>query len=392
MRLLPLVLLSLTVTILTAASVLAEENKPFLTPWPEEVPFPTRAELTFPEGCEHFIVHDSEADPVYKFLHETAVGFCGDELVVGWYHNPEKELSGKTFQRARRSRDGGKSWSDPEIVMDRDNDKGLMYVGLQFVEKDGVFYAVSNQESGAEKPVDALLLDYDKTAKRWNEIGPIAPRFLSMQQPMKMDDGDWVVAGSYNPTPGEVNGIMPCVYVSRGDDFTQPWRRYLIDTEFVNIFAETAVIPDGANLMAVTRREDTPFPNFYVSGDFGRTWERIVNETFPTSSTKYAGGRLSDGTRYLIYNHPDFERDENGRVKPETMNRDRSMLAIALAKPGEKTFTRIYKISDPSTPTRQVLSHYPCAVERDGKLYISYTGKHRLRNAGLTVVPMDSLR
>ena len=387
-RLITLVLL----TVLFAAGTVfaADGDGLFLKLWPENKPFPNQKETVFPEGLRHYIVQDCDLDPDYKFLHETTVGFNGNELVAGWYNNPKLELSGKTFQRARRSKDDGKTWSDIEIVRDEGNDKGRMYVGIQFFDLDGKFYAFTNEEKGAEKPVNMLLLVNDKET-HWQELGPVAPRFLSMQPPILMDDGNYVMSGSYNPKPGDTFGYLPVVYISQGKDITKPWRRYLIDTEFINIFAETAVVPDGPNMLAVTRLENSAYPNFYASGDFGRTWSKVENKTFLACNSKFAGGKLSNGVRYILFNLPAFERDASGKIIEKSINKSRTTLAIATARPGDRSFTEIWKISDPTTSTNQKMSHYPCAVERNGNLYITYTGQHKLRNCGLTIVPIASL-
>lgn len=382
------VLLSVLLVFVSAA---AAQEAPFLAPWADDVPFPNRSELAFPEGAVHSIAHDCDADPDYKFLHETAVGVCGDEIILGWYHNPVHELSGKTFQRARRTKDDGKTWSESETVMDRGNDEGLMYVGLQFFNFGDDFYVFTNQEKGTERPVNCILLKWNPESKKWDERGPVAARFLSMQQPILMADGNYIISGSYNPTPGAINGYMPVVYISQGKEIEKPWWRFLMDTEYVNMFAETAILADGPNLLGVTRLESFPFPNFYESRDYGRTWRKIENRTFPASNSKFAAGTLSNGNRYLIFSAADFKRDENGKIITDGMNRDRATLAIAIARPGEKAFSKVWKVSDKTTSTQQSSSHYPCAVEKDGKLYISYTGQHKLRNAAMTVIPIDSL-
>jgi len=373
------------------SNAIAQETAVFQSPWPEDKPFPTRNELTFPNGCAYSIIHDCDTDPDYQFLHETAVGWDGEELVLGWYQNPAEELIGKTFQRTARSRDDGKTWSEPKSVTERGNDDGLMYVGIQFLAHQGTFYAFSNQENGQEYPVNCLLLRYQQESQSWEELGPVAARFLSMQGPVRMDNGNWIISGSYNPTPGSQFGFMPAVYVSQGDNVTAEWKRYLIDTEFVNFYAETALIVEGSHITAITRLEEYPFPNFYVSDDYGRTWDKMPNHTFPTSRSKIAAGVLSNGIRYMIYNHPDFQRDAEGKPILDGMIRNRTVLAIALAFPGDTTFTQIYKLSDPTVSTEQAGSFYPCAVEHNGKLYVSYTGQHKKRNAALVVVPIQSL-
>ena len=154
------------------------ENESFLGLWSSEVPFPLKSEAPFPANAEHFIVQDGNLEPEYKFMHETAIGFCGDELIFGWYNNVEKELQGKTIQRARRSFDFGATWTEPEIVMDRNSDSGTMYVGLQFMTVDNTLYLLTNLESHAERPVHCLLAKYDPEKKSWIELSPIAERFL----------------------------------------------------------------------------------------------------------------------------------------------------------------------------------------------------------------------
>ena len=378
--------------VLSAVLVSAQETSRFLQPWDESFPFPAASEVSFPEGLRHGIVHDCDTDPDYGFLHETAVGFLDDALIVGWYSNPKAELSGKTFQRARWSRDDGKTWSDFEVLMEEGNEKGLMYVGLQFLNLDGKLYLFSNQESGAEKPVNTLLVEYDSASKQWKTLGPVCQRFLSMQQPILMEDGNFIISGSYNIKDGGINGVIPTVYVSQGKDLAKPWKRFLMDSEYVNVFAETAILVEGPNVLGVTRLEASPYPNFYESNDYGRTWRKLKNDSFLASSSKFAAGTLSNGVRYVLFNLPDFQRDASGKMDPKTLNRGRHTLAIATAQPGEKAFSKIWKISDRTAETRQGASHYPCAVERDGKLYVTYTGQHKLRNCGITILPIDSLK
>lgn len=386
-------LFSFFLFILLYVPVFAQAPGSFLVPWPNDVPYPTPQEIEFPEGAVHYIVQDCDTDPTYKFLHETAVGIDNGQLIVGWYNNFQSELKGKTLQRARRSNDLGKTWSDVETVLDKDNDKGLMYVGLQFFNIGEKFYGLTNVEIyGNEQLVDCRLIDYNSAAKTWRQLGPIAPRFLSMQQPLLMDDGNYIVSGSYNPIPNGHNGIIPCVYISQGEDVSRPWKRVILADEYINVFAETAIIPDGKNILAVTRLENNPFPAFYESVDFGRSWRQIENRTFAATHSKFAAGKLRSGLRYIVYNLPDFKRDDNGKILLEGMSRNRRTLVIAIAKPGEASFSKIWKVSDNTTETKQNASHYPCVLEYEGKLYISYTGQHKQRNAALTVIPVESLQ
>ncbi|MBP5621303.1 MAG: exo-alpha-sialidase [Thermoguttaceae bacterium] len=371
------------------------DNPMYLKLWADS-PFPLKSEINFPEGCVHCVVQDGNKDPDYKFMHETAIGFYRDELVYGWYNNIEKELVGKTVQRARRSFDFGATWSEPEIVMDRDSDKGRMYVGLQFFSLDDTLYLLSNLESAAERPVHCLLAKYNYQTRNWIDVGAIADRFLSMQAPVINDNGDFVVSGSHAVEPGQTFASTPAVFISHGSEIEKPWQIARLDTnDKVNVFAETGIIVDGKNALAVTRRDDSPFPNFYESVDFGETWRSIKNETFPTAHSKIVAGIFSDGIRFVAFNYPTFKRTDDGRIDLSTIDSSsRDSLAIAIARPGEDAFSHVYMISDPSTPNRLAASHYPCVAEHEGWVYVSYTGvfvDKPLRVGALTKFPLKSL-
>ncbi|MBR5759544.1 MAG: exo-alpha-sialidase [Thermoguttaceae bacterium] len=371
------------------------KDSAYLKLWADS-PFPLKSEVRFPEGCVHCVVQDGNEELNYKFMHETAIGFYGDQLFYGWYNNLEKELVGKTIQRARRSSDFGTTWSEPEIVMDRDSDQGAMYVGLQFFALNDSFFLLSNLENGAERPVKCLLAKFNPESKAWSEISSVADRFLSMQAPVVNDNGDYVVSGSYAVEPGQTFASTPVVFISKGTKIEEPWRIARLDPDNkVNIFAETGVVVDGKHALAVTRREDSPFPNFYESVDFGETWRPIENNLFPAVHSKFAAGMFSNGIRYIAFNYPTFRRNEDGSVDLTTIDcSSRDSLAIAIARPGEDSFSHMYMISDPSTSNRLAASHYPCVIEHDGWVYVSYTGVYvdkPLRVGALTKFPLKSL-
>jgi len=156
--------------------------------------------------------------------------------------------------------------------------------------------------------------------------------------------------------------------------------------------AEPFLIPWSESVPYPTAAE-IPFPQgIYHSivhdGDTDPDY-KFLHEA--ASHSKFAAGKLSTGQRYIIYNLPHFERDEKGRIAVEGMKRGRQTLVIAVANPGEKAFSHIWKVSDVSQSTHQKMSCYPCAVEHDGMLYVTYTGQHKSRNCGFTAIPVASL-
>jgi len=132
--------------------------------------------------------------------------------------------------------------------------------------------------------------------------------------------------------------------------------------------------------------------------DYGRTWTPMTTSNLPMVTSKPCAGTLSTGQRYLI-----------ATTTADTGKR-RAPLTIAVSKPGENKFSKVFVIRHAEFPDGPGESHpnaslaYPYAIEHDGKLYVSYsnnggnvgrTGKGReLANnnsAELAVIPIASL-
>ena len=53
---------------------------------------------------------------LYSFLHEAAVIEYHGTLFASWYNCPQTELHGDTPIRGKRSHDGGRTWTDTEVL------------------------------------------------------------------------------------------------------------------------------------------------------------------------------------------------------------------------------------------------------------------------------------
>jgi len=135
-----------------------------------------------------------------------------------------------------------------------------------------------------------------------------------------------------------------------------------------------------------------------VSDDFGRTWTPSQPSNLPMATSKPCAGILSNGQRYLI-----CSTSADGGKR-------RSPLTIAVSKPGETKFSKVFVIRHAELPGGPGESHknaalaYPCAIEHDGKLYVGYsnnggnvgrkgTGRELWNNnsAELAVIPLAEL-
>ena len=103
------------------------------------------------------------------------------------------------------------------------------------------------------------------------------------------------------------------------------------------------------------------------------------------AASKPCTGTLSTGQRYLVCT-----------TTADSGNR-RSPLTIAVSRPGEAAFCRVFVIRHAVFPDGPGVSDpraslcYPYAVEHDGKLYVGYSVKSHQTNE-LAVIPVGALK
>ncbi|MFW5692728.1 MAG: exo-alpha-sialidase, partial [Thermoguttaceae bacterium] len=150
------------------------------------------------------------------------------------------------------------------------------------------------------------------------------------------------------------------------------------------VWGESTVIVDGARVLNISRWGGRADALAAVSDDFGRTWTPSGPSDLPMATSKPYAGTLSTGQNYLVCT---TTADSGGR---------RSPLTIAVSRPGEEAFSKVFVIRHavfpegpgPSDPKATLC--YPYAVEHDGKLYVGYAVKNHC-TAELAVIPVSAL-
>jgi hypothetical protein len=154
-----------------------------------------------------------------------------------------------------------------------------------------------------------------------------------------------------------------------------------------NFWGESTVIVEPGKITNIARRSAGRVRGdalVSISKDHGRTWTPAAASNLPMATQKPYAGTLSTGQRYLI-----------GTITADTDGR-RSPLTIAVSKPGESLFSRVFLIrtsvfdGTPGVSAPNADFSYPYAVERNGQLYIGYTDKEHIYNE-LVVIPVSSL-
>ena len=100
-------------------------------------------ELSMRDDCIMQEVHRPTQD--YHFLHGTAIIEYKGVLFASCYNNEKVELFGRSPIRGRRSSDGGKTWSDVEVIIDDPSGK-ILYCPPVYGICDGKLYMFVNEK------------------------------------------------------------------------------------------------------------------------------------------------------------------------------------------------------------------------------------------------------
>ena len=329
------------------------------------------------EDASHVTVHRAVKSE-YQFLHGASIVWHKGELIANWANSPVDENSPAEIVRARRSIDGGRTWSKLETIAPGFKGPERHSHG-PFLSDHGrlwVFACRFGKGPAARRfpGLGGEAFVFDEEARRWVSRGVVVSDLWPCCEPIRLADGNWLLAGP------DRHGY-PAVAISRGDDLTR-WETVKLpvpnDLRGRISYGETTVWADGRNLTAVIRGR-TGRALVSTSDDLGRTWAPVRSSNYPVAAAKPYAGVLSTRQRYLITN---------------LTNRD--TMVIAVGKPGERTLCRIWRVRhgrsrQPLYPGRAKGPQwsYPYAHEHHGKLYVVYSmGKE---DCGLTILPVKSL-
>lgn len=351
--------------------------------WDESVPFPAREALSSPEGMTRQVIHRAGSDE-FNFLHDVAITEFQGTLFAAWYNCPNGEMEGASVIRGRRSTDQSKTWSDVEVIAADRANQGVMYVPIAFGQVGGQLYGFVSNMIGPDLVTRCEVFVYpgaEAPGEPWESKGFIAESFLPNSAAQRLPGGNYLIAGRVADAPG-TKPETPAVALSRGEDFIAPWEvvRLQADKRLPDghelRYPETTVIVEDDGLLAFVRN-DGGNGLVYTGDPTGRTWSTPHTANFRIGSAKPYAGTLSTGQRYLFYTTP----------TPGY----RELLTMAISKPGERRFSKVWQIHDGPDGALGVGPEwsYPCAYETSGNLYVVYTSEKR--HAMLAIIPVASL-
>ncbi len=355
--------------------------------WDPDAELPQAGKVPFLDEVTNVMVHRAVAGD-HQFMHESSIAFHDGELIVSFANDPFDENSAEGITRARRSRDLGRTWSEPEVVApgvdgrECDNHALLHSHG-------GTLRAYASRWAGGIHPdgkwhplpsMRTVQFVWDPQSRRWSETGVTFPRFLTMHGPQRLRDGGWIIAGEYG---FETPAVAICT-----DDRFDRWETVPIRGQQGLRFPEPTIIVEEDRLVAIIRNDlafGPPQTQALVSESFdhGRSWTEARLANLPMVASKPFGGILSTGQRYLVSNYPD----------PHSR---RGCLTIAFGRPGERRFSMLRTIRQGIPPVRlpglckEPQWSYPYAIEHEGTLYVTYSISKE--DCAMSKIPLSALR
>ena len=322
----------------------------------------------------------------YGFLHGVALAWHKGKLYASFGHNKGSENTLTEEGRFCVSDDGGKTWSKVRTIDVGIEEDDLAVSHGVFLSRGQTLWAFLGSFHGTRKRVHTRAYTLDEKTGQWQPQGTVVrDGFWPMTEPVKMADGNWIM-------PGFIvgKGNLAAVAVSAGDDLTK-WKTVVIarGAGVRNMWGESSIIVDGPRVINIARYGGKALALAAMSKDYGRTWTPSAESNMPMTTSKPCSGVLSNGQRYLICS---TTADGGGR---------RSPLTIAVSKPGENTFFKVFVIrhavfaDGPGESHPPAALSYPYAVEYQDKLYVGYSNngeRHGNNNsAELAVIPIEKL-
>jgi hypothetical protein len=354
--------------------------------WDPAVPLPTRAEAPVLDDVEFHVIKKQRPDTDgCNWTLGVGLAWHKDKLYASYGFNKGGENTASEEAHVRVSEDDGRTWGTPVVIDAGEGNLGVSH-GV-FLSHGGTLWALMGGFYDKFRKTHTRAYVLDEATGVWETRGVVVDNgFWPMQEPQPMADGNWIMAGIRVANGYDVKGHPPAVAISRGDDFTS-WEMVVIPTapDLGNVWGESTVIVDGSRITNIARYGAKPLALVSTSADCGRTWTPTAPSNLPMATSKPYAGTLSTGQRFLACT---TTADSGGR---------RSPLTIAVSKPGETEFSRVFvvrhSVSDktPGVSDKRADFSYPYAVEHDGKLYVGYTHKSHMANE-LAVIPIASLR
>jgi hypothetical protein len=346
------------------------------------------AEMPQVQGAEFYVIKKGAPDnDQCRFTLGVGLAWHKGRLYASYGFNRGLENTSTEEAHFKVSDDGGRTWGAAQVMDAGAGDLAVSHgVFLSQSDRLWAFMGAYHDHAKRYHRVHTRAYLLDEATGRWEPRGVVIENgFWPMQEPQRMADGNWIMAGLHL-APFAKGNNLPTVAVSRGDDFTT-WDPVVIPAApgaGSNLWGESTVITEGSRVTNISRYGKKALALLSYSEDYGRNWTPTAQSNLPMATSKPYAGTLSTGQRFLVCT---TTADTGGR---------RSPLTIAVSRPGEALFSKAFVIrtsvfdQTPGVSAPNADFSYPYAVEHEGRLYIGYTHKSHMANE-LAVLPVSAL-
>ncbi len=356
--------------------------------WDDTQELPNAAELSQVKNVEFYVIKRQRPDfDGCNFTLGVGLAWHKGKLYASYGYNKGEENTSTEEAHVRVSEDGGRTWQTPTVM---DSGEGGLAVShgvfLSHGDKLWAFMGAFYDHANLYHRVHARAYLLNERSGQWEPKGSVVEDgFWPMQEPLKMADGNWIMAGFRIGGQFGQPGNLPAVAISQGDDFTK-WDLVVIPAApgLGNLWGESTVIVQDDQILNIARYGKKALALVSTSKDNGRTWTPSARSNLAMATSKPYAGTLSTGQRYLVCTTTADTGDK------------RSPLTIALSRPDESVFSKVFLIRNsvyagtPGVSDPKADFSYPYAVEHEGKLYVGYTHKSHVANE-LAIIPIDQL-
>ena len=358
--------------------------------WDETKTLDVAANLPELVGVDFHVINKwDQTNDGYTFLHGVGLAWHRGKLYASFGHNKGAENTVTEEAQYRVSDDGGKTWGALQVI-DAGAEENLAVSHGVFLSNEGKLWAFHGAYNGFMQNIHTRAYSLNEHTGRWNQHGVVIENgFWPMNQPVKMANGNWIMAGGSFGAYSNDQVFPAAVAISHGDDLTR-WDFIGIETtdEIQRMWGESSIIVDGPNITNVARYGGGAVALVATSPDFGQTWTKSQVSNLPMATSKPAAGMLSTGQRYVVCT---TSRNNGGKRTP---------LTIAVSRPGQTRLSQVFVIRRSkrhgSGESADHLSlSYPCAIEHEGKLFVGFSNnggrKGNLNSAELAIIPIKTL-
>ncbi|HEY9291505.1 MAG TPA: sialidase family protein [Microlunatus sp.] len=296
------------------------------------------------------------------------------DLLCAWFNGPQEGDPGTNVVLSRLPA-GGTSWQQPILIAaDPEHSEQNPVI---FTDPDGMIWLLHTSNTPHDRR-DAVVYARTSTdgGRSWSEpwVLMAGPGVFLRNPPQFQPDGSWLLPIYRVTDQGEYS------VAAISTDHGRSWAEHVVDESLGRVQLSVAERSDGS-LLGLLRSRDADRIYATSSDDLGRTWTTPIRTELPNNNSAIQLLRLTDGRLVVIFNDATLERDQfrwvDGPDGPLTRRKAvRTPLTLAISADDGRTWPirRNLQNADIEYRDRPMGYSYPALLQTsDGRLQAAYS-------------------